>query len=342
MIKTVQGRGVVGMQDSIVEDVADVATGATFTAVRRFVADYFTSSTSVIYLVGCGGSLYMFGAMKYLLDDLPVPVITINSAELVARRPAGLGQNSLVIASSTHGTTMETAEAITVARSSEAPVLLVCQNVDSPCAAAAEHIINHNGVEAKQVLLAVIAHELLDTRHVVPRSLPAPDVLAGLGPVFRETNVAWDRELEAVATSIAHAELSFVIGSGPNEGAIDTFASCYLMEMQNLAAVASGANDFLHGTHEMIDDDSTLLVLVGEDSTREIAERAAEFARRFSRKTSVLDTAELPMTGVVANHRSTVSALLFASSVIARLAQRVEAVTEVPLISRKYMWKATY
>ncbi len=343
LARKIQGRGVVGMQDGMELDVVDAASGRSLQTVQQFVGDHLGPQTSVIYLVGCGGSLYMFGAMAFLLEASPIPVIAVNSAEFVARHPAGLGPQALVIASSTHGTTHETAEAITFAREHGAPVLLVCQNDDNECARAAGGVVaHHNGVEAKQVLLAAIAHEILSAQQAVPSWLPSPDVLRALGPVFRETNAVWDDQLTRIAAEIADAGHVFVVGSGPNEGAAETFAACYLMEMQNLIAVPSGGNDFLHGTHEMVEESTAVVVLVGEDHSRPIAERAATFTRTYSQHALVLDSTELPMDGVAPEHRGVVSALLFASSVIARLAQHVEAATERPLISRKYMWKVDY
>lgn len=342
MTRQLQGRGVVGMQDGMEIDVFEAASGDQLETVQRFVRDNLGPETSVIYLVGSGGSLYMFGAMRFLLEASPIPVIAINSAEFVARNPANLGATALVIASSTHGTTIETAEAITFAREHGASVLLVCQNNDNPCAQAAELVANHNGVEAKQVLLAAIAFELLSAQQTAPAWLPAPDVLSSLGPVFRETNTVWDAQLQTIATEIVGAGQVFIVASGPNEGAGQTFAACYLMEMQNLVAVSSGGNDFLHGTHEMVEESTAVLVLVGEDGARGIAERAATFARKYSQHALVLDSKELPMNGVSADHRGVVAALLYASSVTARLAQHVEAATHRPLISRKYMWKVDY
>lgn len=343
MTKTVQGRGVVGMQDTVVEDISEVASGKTLDDVSAFARASVGEKTSAIYLLGCGGSHYMFGVIKYLLDASPVPVVDMNSAEFVARYPQGLGENAVVIASSTHGTTLETAEAIKISRASGSPVLLVCQNNDNACAENAEFVVNHNGVEAKQVLLCVIAFELLAAFGVTSESLPTPAVLATYGRVFPEANKIWDRQLEMVAQAIADtSDATFIVGAGPNEGATDTLAACYLMEMQNIVAVASGANDFLHGTHEMVSENTNLIVFLGEDSTRSIAERAAEFGRRFSVNSRVLDSTDLPMTGVDPVHRGVVSAILYASSVIAFLAKKIELITETPLITRKYMWKIDY
>ncbi|MCQ9367046.1 SIS domain-containing protein [Brevibacterium sp. 50QC2O2] len=330
------------MQETVVDDVAEVASGETLATVRTFVAQAVRPTTKVIYLLGCGGSHYMFGVLKYLLAASPIPAVDLNSAEFTATPPAALGADSIVIASSTHGTTMETAEAITVARKAGAPVLLVSQTRDNPCGEAAEYIVNHNGVEAKQVLLTVLAHELLMAQDAVPDGVPSAQDLVGIGEVFPESNRVWDEKLNDVAAAIAQAPVTFIAGSGPNDGAADTLAACYLMEMQNLVAVASGANDFLHGTHEMVAEPTNIIVFLGEDGSRSVAQRTADFGNRFSDNCHVLDTEVLPMTGVDPKYRGTVSAILFASSIIALLAKHVEAKTNEPLISRKYMWKVEY
>ena len=84
------------------------------------------------------------------------------------RRPALLGPASLVIVSSTHGATRETAAAARMARAAGAAVIGVTQDSDSIVAAACDHVLLHQGVEAKQVVLAQLGWSLLNALGVVP------------------------------------------------------------------------------------------------------------------------------------------------------------------------------
>ena len=69
-------------------------------------------------LIGCGGTIAQLYPLQYLLDRYGKSFVTTvyNGAELANRRPAYLGPNSLMVASSHSGGTRETVEAVRAAR----------------------------------------------------------------------------------------------------------------------------------------------------------------------------------------------------------------------------------
>ena len=105
--------------------MAAVAAGP---QVDALIAELALAPLANIFLVGCGGSLFAFSQIRCLLDRSPVPVMAFNSDELVLRRPALLGRGSLVIVSSTHGATRETAAAARHARAAGATVIGVTED----------------------------------------------------------------------------------------------------------------------------------------------------------------------------------------------------------------------
>ncbi|GAB3707532.1 fructosamine deglycase FrlB [Mariniluteicoccus flavus] len=330
------------MQDTMEMDVRAAASGETVETVRAFVVDSLRPSTRVIYLVGCGGSMFMFSAMRYLLDRSNIPAVCLNAEEFVNRKPSLVGPDSIVIASSTFGGTEETAHAIEWAQSEGAPVLLVCARADSVCGRVAHRMVGHRGVEAKQVLLAVIALELITAQGNRANGDATLAALADSGPAFRETNLHWRDRFSAAARDIVGATCVYVLASGPNEGAAQTFAACYLQEMQNQHAVPIGSNDFLHGTFEVIDGATPVVLMIGEDETASLGHRALRFLERYNKANHVFDAAELPLTGVEASARPLIGTLIYNSSLIAALAQGVESVSGAPLQGRRYMWKVEY
>lgn len=129
-------------------------------AMDAFVQSAADAGITNVFLVGCGGSLFSFGPLRTILDRSPVPVLAFNSDELVLRRPAALGPGSFVVTSSTRGETAETARAAAAARAAGAVVVGVTQDPNSVVAAECEQVL-HEGMEAKQVLLAQIGWSLL-------------------------------------------------------------------------------------------------------------------------------------------------------------------------------------
>lgn len=296
-----------------------------------------------VYLVGCGGSLFNFSPLQYFLEtEADVPVFLVNAAEFTYRQPTQLGAGSLVIASSTRGNTPETAKAAEFAASRGAAVVAITQGPESIVAQAAPAVFLHDGAEAKGALQALlgfaIARELgssstFDAEESALRQYA--DIIAS---ALDETAHLFDR----IAAEQHGTTGIYVVASGPNTGAAQTLAMCYLQEMQWLPASAFDAGEFLHGAMEIVVDDTPVIVFIGEDATRPMGERIQAFLERFTTKGYVIDTAGLSLAGVPTSVRPFVSSWLFHSAFTGRLAQYFEAYTGQPLTTRRYMWKVEY
>jgi fructoselysine-6-P-deglycase FrlB-like protein len=313
-------------------------------AVDRLIASLEPSRFGNIFLVGCGGSLFTFAPLRCLLDQSPVPILTFNSDELMLRRPALLGPASLVIVSSTHGATRETAAAARMARAAGAAVIGVTQDSDSIVAAACDHVLLHQGVEAKQVVLAQLGWSLLKALGVVPDE-EFRRIAAALGQspeAFAQAHVEWDDQLTELARQLHHEPVIYVLGSGPLEGAAQTLAMCYLQEMQTLNATAISAGEFLHGPFEVITEDVPVILLKGDDATRPMAERAERFLRQYTPKLWLLDAVALQLGSVDPAARPLVADLVLGSTTLNRIAEHFASWTGRPLTDRRYMWKIEY
>lgn len=313
-------------------------------ALDAYVASLEPARFSSVFLVGCGGSLFSFAPLRCQLDRSPVPVFAFNSDELVLRRPALLGPGSLVIVSSTHGATKETASAARAARASGATVVGITQDADSIVAAACGHVLLHQGIEAKQVILAQLGWSLLKAWDAVPdpEFRQAKAALARSPEAFAQAHVGWDDLLAGLARALHQEPVIYVLGSGPLEGAAQTLAMCYLQEMQKLHAAAISAGEFLHGPFEVITEDVPVILLKGDDVTRPMAERAERFLQKYTDKLWVLDAAALQLDGMDPADRPLVADLVLGSTVLNRTAEHFASCTGLPLTNRRYMWKIEY
>jgi fructoselysine-6-P-deglycase FrlB-like protein len=295
-----------------------------------------------VFLVGCGGSLFSFGPLRMVLDRAPVPVFAYNSDELLLRRPAGLGAGSLVVVSSTRGETAETARAATAARAAGATVIGVTQDPRSIVAAECEHVLLHDGIEAKQVLLAQLGWSLLRATGAGSDYDDAMAALQAAPKTFLASIEETDDALDAVAAALHDEPVVYVLGSGPLESAAQTLAVCYLQEMQRKHAVPVGSGEFLHGSFEVVTADLPVIVLMGEDSTRPMGERVRSFLERYTGKAHCIDAAELSLDGVEPTMRPFIGTLIVASALLGRLAEHFESWTGHSLKERRYMWKVEY
>jgi fructoselysine-6-P-deglycase FrlB-like protein len=313
-------------------------------ALETRVAGLDPTRFTTVFLVGCGGSLFTFAPLRCLLDRAPVPVFTVNPAELMLRRPALLGPGSLVIVSSTHGKTAETAEAAVFAAGLGATVVGVTQDADSVVGSASQHVFLHQGVEAKQVLLIQLGLALLRGLGAVTDA-SADQALAALRqspPAFAWAHTGWDGQIAKLADQLVAEPVVYVLGSGPAEGAAQTLAMCYLQEMQKINTAAIGAGEFLHGPFEVVTDEVPVILLKDYALTRPMAERAERFLRQHTGKLWVLDAAELDLGAVDEAGRPLVADLVLGSTVLNRIAEHFAVRTGIPLTERRYMWKTEY
>ena len=327
---------------------ADLADGlrqavAQDDAIDAHVRDLARKGIRNVYLVGCGGSFIATHAAQYLLERHATrfPVFHSNADEFAYRRPPLLGDGSVVVTLSHRGNTAETVRAAALARDSGAHVIALTTDETSPLAQASNRTFPHTTVDGKHVLLGQIAWALL-------RHSGAPADHDGVRAAYRAwpdalvaTWRAMDDRLHAIARSFHDEPVTYVVAGGPNYGAGMTLAMCYLQEMQWLHAVGVHADEFFHGPFEVVTEDTPVLLMLGEDETRPMAERAARFLDRYTRRAMYLDSRDFPLPGIPGHLRGYFTPAAF-YSLDGRLADHYAALTGHPLTDRRYMWKVEY
>lgn len=313
---------------------------------RDEVTEYFASAIeqgpSNIFLIGCGGSLFTFDPLHNILDRSTLPVFRLNADELMLRRPAGFGANSLVIISSSNGATKETARAAATARELGAHVVGVTQDPESVVAKECQKLFLHKGVEAKQVLMTQIGWSILRAMNVAPEFDGVQSALEASPKVFLQSIEETDELLAEIAEEFSPDPMVYVLGSGPLYGAAQTFAMCYLQEMQWKNSAAIGSGEFLHGPFEVVVEDTPVLLFLGEDATRPMGLRVQKFLESHTRRLKVVDAAQLTLQGIEPEFRSVVSTMVVGSGLLNRLAEHFQSQSGHPLKERRYMWKIEY
>src|SRR3954463_15829781 len=88
---------------------------------------------------------------------------------------------------------------------------------------------------------------------------------------------------------------------------------CILEEMQWIKTRPVHASDFFHGTLELVEEDTSILLFKGEDKTRPLVERVERFAEHYSKEVTVFDTMDYQLEGISEELRGYVSPIVFAT-----------------------------
>jgi fructoselysine 6-phosphate deglycase len=315
--------------------------------VQAFTASLRDSGVDRVYLVGAGGSLSNMYPLLFLFNEHAktfAPQLQ-TSAEFVACDPAALGPRSLVVVASHKGETPETVQAAELARARGAQVVALTRVPDSKLAKTVDIVFttrsDHTITEAKLLLLYQLGLSLLERFGQYDDYPGAMATLAALPPALYHVKQETEPKNAETAARLKDEPLIYTLSSGPNYGVGYAFAMCSLQEQQWMHAASIHAAEFFHGAFEIVDENTPLIVLLGEDASRSIAERALNFAQRYSRKVVVIDTKDNDLPGIASRNRGLVSPLVL-SAITTRLLAHFAAVRGHPVQIRRYMFKVEY
>jgi fructoselysine 6-phosphate deglycase len=313
------------------------ATIAERDAIAAAVADVVGSGLRNVYFVGAGGSIICSYPAHYLLQrKASFPVFQLQSDELNCSVPALMGEGSLVVLASYTGTTKETVAAAKTAKAAGATVIAAAK-AGSPLAEAAD--VAFSGKSDLFELL--VAYALLSATGADVDAAVVDAGLTALPEAVRHAVEQAEPQLAEIAEAFKDEPITYVLGSGPSYGWAYGLAMCFLQEMQWKHAAAFNTGEFFQGAFEMVDDDTAVLLWLGEDASRPMAERGKAFLDKYCKKAKYVDVRELELPGVPADVRADVSPIVV-GALANRLAQHYEAVRGHDLETRRYMFKVDY
>lgn len=303
---------------------------------------------SNIYFVACGGSKAIFEPVQYICDvETEVPSAVYTGNEFNYRQPKALGKTSLVVTCSHSGNTPETVSATRIAR--EAGALTVCLSFkpESELWQAAEYGISYTwGPESKpsqsnSPMLFRLVFGLLNI--LSPNALYDRAMLAldALDDIVARNKAATLPTATAYGIAYKREPLIYTMSSGECYGIAYSFALCLLMEMQWIHSQPIHSGEYFHGPFEITDHDVPFLIILNSGKTRPMDERALAFARKFSNRVEVVDTASFDMTGIPEDLRGYFAPLV-AGGVLRQYADALAYHRGHPLSVRRYMWQMPY
>lgn len=300
-----------------------------------------------VFLVGCGAPNREMGAIKYFLDrDIKtVEFYLYFPAEFVHQAPAKLGKDSLVVLASHSGTTPEILETAEFIKPYGCKVAAVTQFEDSPLAKAVPDTLvygkSDHGYMAKfMLILALLTGFAKESEgwDLADKVLKSLDVLP---EVLFDTAAANDKRAIEEARLYHEDDFFMVLGSGPCYAAAYVTGVCVMMEMQWMHTFTGEAAEFFHGPFEVVLPDVPVMVYVGEDESRPIAERVIRFCKKFTERLLVYDSKDFEMKGVDADVRP-IFAPFVLEAATGRLMEHLAVWHNHPLSTRRYMWKFEY
>jgi glucosamine--fructose-6-phosphate aminotransferase (isomerizing) len=229
-----------------------------------------------IYLTACGTSWHAGLVGKFVLEEMTrIPVDVDYASEFRYRNPI-LGPDTLLLAISQSGETADTLAAVEEAKEQGAPVLSICNAVDSSIARKSDAVLyTHAGPEISVASTKAFTTQLtalyLLSLHV-GRHLGRLDEEKGRALVHNLVNLPQlvtesmqcSKQISKIARKYGHAEDFLYLGRGVNypvalEGALK------LKEISYIHAEGYPAGEMKHGPIALIDEQLPVVVLLPRD-----------------------------------------------------------------------------
>jgi fructoselysine-6-phosphate deglycase len=337
---------VLGLDETTFRAVVDGAV-ATVPAIVEITDAVHAAGYDNLLLVGSGGSYGVMLAYESMAHERStMPVRAAIAAELVLLGDPTVGERTVAVFSSLSGTTQETVTAAEWCRDRGATVIGLTGFAGTPLAEASAHVLvneadNSTAAESCNIQIMLLVTRLLALRgefdgwdDLAAQAKTLPDVLLD---VHRGTEPAAQRFAERHKDTGYH----FLVGAGNLWGQVYNYSMCVLEEMQWLHTTRVHGAEFFHGSLELIERDTSLLLLFGEDRSRPLMDRVLRFAEKYSDEVTVLDTRTYALQGIDERFRELLSPTVMGAA-CNRLSVHLERVRDHSLDLRRYYRTVEY
>lgn len=294
-----------------------------------------------LFLIGSGGSAAMFMPFEHFLKTKStIPAYLEIAAELVVSGHNQLGKESVCIFTSSSGTTSETVAAAKYCKEKGATTICISGKEDVPFVKDASYAIvnemdDFSASDADYIVLYMLYFSLMHKHGDFEKYEEFCENLAKLPDALVDVKKQCDEKAQQFAIRYKDAPYHMLTGAGSVWGETYSYAMCVMEEMQWIKTKSVKAAEFFHGSLELVDDNMSLIVIMGEDETRPMCQRVIDFAKRYTKNLTVFDTADYRLAGISDEFRQYLSPIIM-TAVLDRVSIHLEAQRGHSLDIRRY------
>ncbi|MGI5161169.1 SIS domain-containing protein [Microbispora sp. CA-102843] len=290
-----------------------------------------------LYLVGAGGTYaQMWPYERLARQRSTLDVRAVIAAELIAADEKALGERSVAIFTSVSGTTDDVVRAIEFCKSKGAYTVGFTGYPDSPIAQNVDLVLL---TEPKtwpfDMQMLLFMGRLLSRRGEFDGYEKFAAEFDDIPRILLEVSKQAEPVAEAFADAHRDSDYYFLIGGGNLWGFTYLYSMCILEEMQWLRTTRVHSAEFFHGSLELVEENTSVIVFQGEDEARALTDRAEAFAKRISKDVTVFDTKDYPLDGISPEFRGLLAPLVL-DTVMSRVSKHLERVRDHSLDLRRY------
>lgn len=308
--------------------------------VEKIVDGICTNGYSTIFYIGIGGTIAYARQVEAIVKSRSTINLYIeNAADFVAMGNKHFNKDSIVVIESISGDTKEIVAAVDYAHEVGAKVIGFVEKPDAILSKKVDYVINSVG--GTYCYWYTVSLRFMYHAGDFPEYDAFYKDLQNVPQALCEVQKAADAQCEAYADTYKDEPIQYLVASGNLEGWAYCYAMCILEEMQWMRTKSISGAEFFHGTLEVIDRDTSVILFKGEDEARPLMDRVEQFVNKISAKVTVFDTKDYELKGIRAEFRGLVSPFVM-RAICQRISVHLEHKRRHPLAIRRYYRRLDY
>lgn len=315
--------------------------------IEKAVDEICVRGYSNIFFIGCGGTYAHSLPMKYWLDtESDIDTYSVIAAEFMAGGHRKFSKDSVCVFSTRSGNTKEIVAAAKYCKEAGARTLIYVSNDNTPVCEYADYKFASFAeddclCEAIYTYMIILLSRFLKNAGEFEKYDEFMSQYETIVPYLVKAKEQYEDRCAAMAVQHKDTGYHMVIGSGMQWGEAYDYAMCILEEMQWIKTKSIHAAEYFHGTLELVEEDTSLILFYGEDETRPLMDRVMNFSQKVTKSINVFDTKEIELPFTEAAYRKIVSPMVM-YVITERLSCHLEKERNHPLTTRRYYRQMEY
>jgi fructoselysine-6-phosphate deglycase len=299
-----------------------------------------------IFLIGSGGTIAMMYPFEYILkSNSSLEVHAEIAAELLVMNNRHLTKDTVCIFASVTGTTKETVAAAQFCKDKGATTIGLVAVPGTPLAETVDYCVStgheKHSFDTFFIHLQLLTFRFIHNHDEFPQYDQFAKEIADLPKGMLNAMEAFDTRAEQFAIKHKDTGYHMLVGAGNLWGNTYSYAMCILEEMQWIKSKSIHAAEFFHGTLELVEEDTSVILFKGEDETRPLVERVEKFAEKMTKELFIIDTKDYALDGISEEFRKHL-AINVNWALTGRISIYLERERNHPLETRRYYRKMDY
>lgn len=300
-----------------------------------------------IFFIGCGGTYAHSLPMKFWLDSVSdIDTYSVIAAEFMAAPPKKFTKDSVCVFSTRSGNTKEIVQAAKFCKEAGARTLVYVSNDNTPVCEYADYKF-FSFAEDDCLCEAIYTYMITLLSRFLKNAGGFDDYdtfmseYSTIVPYLLKAKEQYEDRCAKMAAEHKDTPYHMVIGSGMLWGEAYDYAMCILEEMQWIKTKSIHAAEYFHGTLELVEKDTSLILFYGEDETRPLMDRVLNFSKKVTDVINIFDTKEIELPFSKQEFRTIVSPMIM-YVITERLSCHLEKERNHPLTTRRYYRQMEY